>query len=114
MAKIKAVINPQPLTVETINNGQGFKPLSPNNLFITKSKVVMSPLGIFQKPESQCREREKGAKNLFILSKKDKSGQQQSKTSESMILYCLKKMHQEINVRLLLKQIQMIYEWLGA
>ena len=113
MAKINAVINPQPLTVETINNGQGFKPSSPNNLFITKSKVVMSPPGIFQKPESQCRER-KGCKNLFILSKKDKSGQQQSKTSESMILYCLKKMHQEINVRLLLKQIQTIYEWLGA
>ena len=38
-----------------------------------------------------------GAKNLFTLSKKDKSGQQQSETLESMILYYLNKMHQQIN-----------------
>ena len=31
-----------------------------------------------------------GARNLFTLSKKDRGGQQQSETSESMILYCLK------------------------
>ena len=72
MAKIKAVINPQPLTVETINNGQSFKPLSPNNLFITKSKVVMSPPGIFQKPESQCRERKWCKKFVHTLQKRQK------------------------------------------
>ena len=38
-----------------------------------------------------------GAKNLFTLSKKDRSGQQQSETLESMILYYLNKMHQQIN-----------------
>ena len=38
-----------------------------------------------------------GARNLFILSKKDRSGQQESETLESMILHCLKKMHQEVN-----------------
>ena len=35
-------------------------------------------------------------RNLFTLSKKDRSGQQQTESSEPMILYCLKMMHQEI------------------
>ena len=57
-----------------------------------------------------------GARNLFILSKKDRSGQQQSETSESTILHCLKKMHQEINGHYakLLKRIQTIKELLGV
>ena len=57
-----------------------------------------------------------GVKNLFRLSTKDRSRQQQSETSESMILYCLKKKHQEINghCAILLKCIQMIKEWLGV
>ena len=47
---------------------------------------------------------------------KDSSGQQKSETSESMILYCLKKMHQEINGHYvkLSKQIQVIKELLGV
>ena len=53
----KAVINSRPLTVETINEGQGFKPLSPNNLLTTKSKVAMPPPGVFQRPDLYCRRR---------------------------------------------------------
>ena len=57
-----------------------------------------------------------GTRNLFIFSRKDSSGQQKSETSESMILYCLKKMHQEINDHYvkLSKQIQAIKELLGV
>ena len=57
-----------------------------------------------------------GARNLFTLSKKDRSGQQKSETSESMMLYCLQKMHQEINGHYvkLSKQIQTIKELLGV
>ena len=47
MAETEAVINSRPLPVETINEGQGFKPLSPNNLLTTKSKVLMPPSGVF-------------------------------------------------------------------
>ena len=56
-----------------------------------------------------------GARNLFTLSKKDRSGQQKSETSESMILYCLKKMHQKVNDHFvkLSKQIQTIKELFG-
>ena len=35
MAETEAVIHSRPLTVETINEGQGFKPLSLNNLLTT-------------------------------------------------------------------------------
>ena len=56
-----------------------------------------------------------GVRNLSILSKKDKSQQQQKENSGSM-LYCLKKIHQEINgcSGKLLKKIQTIKEWLGV
>ena len=57
MAETEAVINSQPLTVETINEGQGFKPLSPNNLLTTKSTAVMLPPGVFQRPDLYCRQR---------------------------------------------------------
>ena len=125
---LMAVINSRPLTVETINEGQGFKPFSPNNLLTTKSKVVMPPPGVFQRPDLYCRQRWRRVqyitnefwctwcKDLFTLSKKDRSGQQKSETSESTILYCLKKIHQEINGHYvkLSKQIQTIKEFLGV
>ena len=57
MAETEAVINSWPLTVKTINEGQGLKPLSPNNLLTTKSKVVMPPPGVFQRPDLYCRQR---------------------------------------------------------
>ena len=57
-----------------------------------------------------------GARNLLILSKKDRSGQEKSGTSEPMVLYCLQNMHQEIHGHYvkLLKQILTIKELLGA
>ena len=57
MAEKEAVINSRPLTVETINEDQGFKPLSPNNLLTTRSKVVMPPLEVFQRLDLYCRQR---------------------------------------------------------
>ena len=57
MIETEAVINSQPLTVETINEGQRFKTLSPNNLLTVKSKVVMPPPGVFQRPDLYCRQR---------------------------------------------------------
>ena len=59
IAETEAVINSRPLTLETISEGQGFKPLSPNNLLTTKSKVVMPPPGIFQRLDLYCRQMEK-------------------------------------------------------
>ena len=61
MAETKAVINSQPLTVETINEAQGFKPLSPNNLLTNKSEVMMPPPGVYQEPDLYYRQMEKGS-----------------------------------------------------
>ena len=55
MAETEAVINSRPPTVETINEDQGFKPLSLNNLLTTKSKVLPSP-GVFQRPDLYYRQ----------------------------------------------------------
>ena len=60
----EAIINSLSLTVEIINEGQGFKPLSPNNLLTTSSKVVMPPPGVFQRPDLYCRQRWRRVKHI--------------------------------------------------
>ena len=40
-----------------VNDGQSPKPISPNNILTMKTKVVMPPPGIFQKPDLYCRSR---------------------------------------------------------
>ena len=46
----KIVNDSRTLTVKSINDGQGFNPLSPNNLPTTKSKVMVPLHGVFQIP----------------------------------------------------------------
>ena len=57
-----------------------------------------------------------GAGNFFTLYKKDRSVQQQIKSSESMMLHCLKKMRLEINGHCvkIRKRIQTTKELLGV
>ena len=57
MTETEAIINSRPLTVETINDGQSPMPISPNNILTMKTKVVMPPPGVFQKPDLYCRSR---------------------------------------------------------
>ena len=57
VAETEAVINSRPLTVDRINEGQGFKTLSPNNLLTTNSKAVMPPPEVFQGLNLYCRHR---------------------------------------------------------
>ena len=42
-------MNSRPLTVETLSDVTSYKPLSPSDLLIMKSKVVLPPAGKFQK-----------------------------------------------------------------
>ena len=51
MTETEAIINSQPLTVETINDRQSANLISPNKIFAMKMKVVMPPPGVFQKPD---------------------------------------------------------------
>ena len=57
MTETEAMINSRPLTVETINDGQSPKPISLNNILTMETKVVMSPPGVFQKPDLYCKSR---------------------------------------------------------
>ena len=57
MAETEAVISSRQLNVGTINEGQGFKPLSPNNLLTTKWKVVMPPPEVSQRQDLYCKQR---------------------------------------------------------
>ena len=57
MTETEAIINSRPLTVKTINDGQSPMPISPNNIFTMKTKVVMPPPGVFQKLYLYCRSR---------------------------------------------------------
>ena len=57
MTETEAIVNAQPLTVETINDGQSPIPISPNNILKMKTKSVMPPPGVFQKPDLYYRSR---------------------------------------------------------
>ena len=57
MNETEAIINSQPLTVETINDRQSANLISPNKIFAMKMKVVMPPPGVFQKPDLYWRSR---------------------------------------------------------
>ena len=43
----EAIVNSRPLTVESINDPDSLRPLSPNHLLTMKSKIVLPPPGIF-------------------------------------------------------------------
>ena len=45
------------MTVETINDGQSPMQISLNNILTMKTKMVMSPPGVFQEPDLYCRTR---------------------------------------------------------
>ena len=57
MTETEAVINSRPLTDETINDGHILMLISPNNILTMKTKFVMHPPGVFQKPDLYCRSR---------------------------------------------------------
>ena len=52
-----AIVNSWLLTVETINDGQSPMQISLNNILTMKTKMVMPPPGVFQKPDLYCRSR---------------------------------------------------------
>ena len=53
-AEVEAIINSNPLVVETINDTNSEVALSPSDLLTMKSKVVMSPPGVFGTPDLYC------------------------------------------------------------
>ena len=64
MTETEAIINSRPLTVDAINDGQSPMLISPNNILTMKTKVVMPPPEVFQKPDLYCRSRWRRSQHL--------------------------------------------------
>ena len=47
MCEVEAIINSRPLTVDLLNDPGSLSPLTPNHLLTMKTKVVLSPPGVF-------------------------------------------------------------------
>ena len=63
ITEVEAIVNSRPLTLENINDPESM-PLTPNHLLTMKSKVVMTPPGIFQKADVYCRKRWRAVQHL--------------------------------------------------
>ena len=57
MSEVEGILNPQHLTVKTINDPGSFQPLSPANILTMQSKLVMPLLEKFLRPDMFCRRR---------------------------------------------------------
>ena len=57
MCETAAIVNSRPLSVQDLNDPMSLEPLSPNHLLTMKSKVILPPLGQFQRPDLYCRKR---------------------------------------------------------
>ena len=63
MAEVQCIINSRPLTVPSSDPG-ALDPLTPSNLLIMKSKIIMPPPGNFQKANVYLRRRWKRVQYL--------------------------------------------------
>ena len=51
MKEVKAIVKSESLTVKTISEPQNLPPLSPSNLLIMKSRVIIPLPGSFVRPD---------------------------------------------------------------
>ena len=51
MVECETIINSRPLTVDTISNLNSPAPLAPANILTMKSKVILPPTGVFERPD---------------------------------------------------------------
>ena len=64
LCEVECVINSRPLTVECLYKSDGLKPISPNMLLTTKSKIVRPPPGVFDTPVLYSRRHWKRVQHL--------------------------------------------------
>ena len=55
--EVEGIVNSIPLVVETISNVNSQAALLPSHILTMKSKVVMTPIGLFGTPDLNCRKR---------------------------------------------------------
>ena len=64
LAEVEAIVNTRPITSESLSDVHSPVPLCPMQLLIMKSRVVMPPLGEFQKEDISCRKRWRRVQHL--------------------------------------------------
>jgi hypothetical protein len=64
MVEAEAIVNSRPLTVESTSSSETPMPLTPNHLLTMKSKVLLPPPGIFQRPDLYSRKRWRRVQHL--------------------------------------------------
>ena len=64
MCEVEAIINSRPLTVDLLNDPGSLSPLTPNHLLTMKTKVVLSPPGVFPAADKFCRKRWRRVQHL--------------------------------------------------
>jgi len=65
LTEAESIVNSRPLAVDTINDPQSLRPLTPNHLLTMKSTIIMPPPGIFQKEDLYCRKRWRRVQHLL-------------------------------------------------
>ena len=55
MVEVEAIVNSRPLTVETLSDPNSLPAISPTNLLIQKSTVILPPPGAFEDADLYCR-----------------------------------------------------------
>ena len=64
MCEAEAIVNGRPLTVDPLNDPDSLTPLTPNHILTMKSKIVLSPPGVFQHADKYCRSRWRRVQHL--------------------------------------------------
>lgn len=64
MCEVKVIINSRPLAVDLLNDPGSLSPLTPNHLLTMKTKVVLSPPGVFPSADKFCRKRWRHVQHL--------------------------------------------------
>ena len=64
MAETTAIVNSRPLSVDTLNDAASLLPISPNQLLMMKTSVVVPPPGDFGKADIYCKKRWRRVQHL--------------------------------------------------
>ena len=64
MCEAEAVVNSRPLTVDSLNDPDSLSPLTPSHILTMKSKIVLSPPGVFLSADKYCRARWRRVQHL--------------------------------------------------
>ena len=64
MCEAEAVVNSRPLTVDSLDDPDSLSPLTPSHILTMKSKIVLSPPGVFSSADKYCRARWRRVQHL--------------------------------------------------